>query len=278
MSTEVVSIQDQIQKYSEPAKFNLLLPSKSVQEISEFHRLTLDEVQLDVNDAYPLDNTDPKKASEFFLSKVNLLKLSSCAGIIWDTVRSGVIKSDRMYVLYKAVGAMQKSDGTWIPVSANYELDLEVLEDEIRERVERRAAQIDFCANRNAERDRWAVDQRTWKNEKGKQDWIASKLKSEMLKKRRFKVQLAETGAMNRVIRALLGTKSSYTREELAKPFVVPRIVFRPNLSDPEVKSALIAQSMLAVGALGHQPPALPAASDAPPIDVTAETSEAELV
>src|SRR5947207_153878 len=84
---------------------------------------------------------EPTKANEFFLSKSGLLKLAHAAGIVWDPVRSGVVESSRMYVLYKSIAALKKTDGTWIAMAASYELDLEILEDEIRERVERRASQ-----------------------------------------------------------------------------------------------------------------------------------------
>lgn len=50
---------------------------------------------------------------------------------------------------------------------------------------------------------------------------------------------LAETKAINRALRAT-GIKQVYTREEFARPFVVQRIEFAPDMSDPAMQAAVI--------------------------------------
>jgi hypothetical protein len=54
----------------------------------------------------------------------------------------------------------------------------------------------------------------------------------------------AQTGAILRVIRALLGIKNTYTIAELQKPFVVPTVTFAPDYNDPTVRQAMLQQGM----------------------------------
>ena len=57
----------------------------------------------------------------------------------------------------------------------------------------------------------------------------------------------AITGAKLRVIRALLGVKGTYTKEELKKNFAIPTVVFSPDYSDPSVRQAMLAQGISSV-------------------------------
>ena len=50
---------------------------------------------------------------------------------------------------------------------------------------------------------------------------------------------LAETKAINRALRAT-GIKQVYTREEFGRPFVVQRIEFAPDMSDPAMQAAVV--------------------------------------
>ena len=50
----------------------------------------------------------------------------------------------------------------------------------------------------------------------------------------------AMTGAKLRVIRALLGLKGTYTREELSRGFAIPTVVFSPDYNDPMVRQAML--------------------------------------
>lgn len=59
---------------------------------------------------------------------------------------------------------------------------------------------------------------------------------------RRHIMQMAESKAMNRMIRSVLSVKQKYTQDDLAKPFVVPKLIFMPDMSDPDVKRAVLAQ------------------------------------
>ena len=70
----------------------------------------------------------------------------------------------------------------------------------------------------------------------------------------------AQTGAILRVIRALLGIKGTYQREELQKPFAVPTVTFSPDYSDATVRQAMLQQGMNSMGNMfgtASAPPAI---------------------
>ena len=60
----------------------------------------------------------------------------------------------------------------------------------------------------------------------------------------------AQTGAILRVIRALLGIKGTYLLQELKKPFAVPTVTFSPDYSDATVRQAMLQQGMNSMGSL----------------------------
>jgi len=72
-----------------------------------------------------------------------------------------------------------------------------------------------------------------------------------------------EARAINAVIRQF-GLKQKYTRQELEKPFVVLRVVFMPDMSDPEVKRFITERAMGGTAALYPNARALPVAEPEP--------------
>lgn len=210
------------------AGMNVLLPTTHIEKVSEFHAPVLDYVQL---------SPEPKDGDVYYHAemklfaptKQGLMKLSGCAGIIWDPERTTRIdnRADRNYIAYQAVGGVKKADGTVIWIKQEYDMDFEVIEEELREQYQKKAR-----------------DNKQLTTEKARADYVNYCVKRDMLKKRKFKVRLCEAGAMNRVVRALLGLKAGYTRRELEKPFVVARIVFRPDYSDPKIRELMIQESI----------------------------------
>src|SRR5690606_22756907 len=118
-------------------------------------------------------------------------------------------------------------DGTGQPFVAKKEIDLTVIEEEIHAQNLKKAQEY-------AEKDKSKLNGMT------PEDWAQAQTRANMVQWRKNKAMRAETGAMLRVIRAALGMKSQYTREELEKPFIVPRIDFNPDYSDPEVRHILL--------------------------------------
>jgi hypothetical protein len=75
-------------------------------------------------------------------------------------------------------------------------------------------------------------------------------------------LSLAQSKAAYRALRKLLQIKSSYSKSELAKPFVVPKLVPNPDLRDPEIKK-IFAENMIRgmmnlYGPADMQQPSLP--------------------
>lgn len=92
---------------------------------------------------------------------------------------------------------------------------------------------------------------------------------------RKFGERQAETKAASRAIRAALGIKGGYTKQEALRPFVLPTLVWRPDMSDPEIKRMVAAKQLGVINELfGAQEQSrierlnnTPAAQGAPPCE-----------
>jgi hypothetical protein len=103
----------------------------------------------------------------------------------------------------------------------------------------------------------------------------ADVLKGGLRTARQFIAERTEARARNRVVRKVTGMPTSFTKPELAKPFVAVR--WRLDESDPDVKRALIAQGVGASDQIfGHQSEKAIEAS-AKVIDAGHEGPEAEI-
>lgn len=271
-----------IQRY--PAgRYNVLVPTSAMEQISPWHAVRVSEVQANPDpnsgDVFKVGSRwDPDKRVSLDLfspAKPLLMKIAAAAGIVWNWRESGPETIQRDYICYKAVGAVRLPDGSWQPIMARKEIDLGVIEEEIREQWTAKAESLVQQGGLNKEeqlryRHRWQeVSQGGNKEPKNtcfldageRERYIEDHVRSALIQWRKNKLGRAETGAMLRVIRAALGMKAQYTREELERPFVVPRIDFSPNYSDPEVRHALIQHGVAAMaGLFGQAQPAAPAA------------------
>ncbi len=242
---------------------NLLMPSTTIAGLSEYHQPVIETVKLssDPNDGdvYAHDDAKPGPDKKWRPTKQALMRLSVCAGVIWSPTESRRIDngSDRNYIAYKAVGGIKKADGQPVFFSAEYDLDFEVVAEELKTNYEQKAKWL-----KKDNGNRQATD-------KEKVEYVEYCVNRDLLQKRKNKLKLCEAGAMNRVLRMLLGLKQTYTTKELEQPFVMARIVFRPDFNDAEVKKQFVAASIKAMtGIYG------PAALDqevrkSEPIDVT---------
>jgi|LSQX01.2.fsa_nt_gb hypothetical protein len=246
---------------------NLLMPSTQIQGLSEFHAPVIETVTLsakpDDGDVYPHNDEDDPKKQKFRLTKQALMKLSVCAGIIWSTEHTRRVDDghDRNYVCYQAVGGLKKADGNPIFFKAQYDMDFEVIEEELR------ALYIQKT------KGKWMKD----KSEKEKGDYVTYCVQRDMLQKRKHKLKLAESGAMSRVVREILGLKNAYTVAELAKPFVMARIVFRPDYNDKDVKEKMLQAHIQAMTGIYGPAIANNAQKETTPIDITPISDDPEL-
>lgn len=217
---------------------NVLLPTARLEGLSEYHVPVLDRVQLNSDssqgDVYVQEQGNQKKKTKYAITKQGLMKLSVCAGIIWHPMetRRTDNRNDKNYVSFQAVGGVRKADGTPVFMKAEYDLDFDVVADELEEQYRNKAEGYEAKPDDNG----WWMK----KSPEEKEAYIQKCIRRDLLQKRKHKMKLCESGAMTRVIRALLGLKSTYTKEELEKPFVVPRIVVQLDYSDPTVKAKLM--------------------------------------
>lgn len=269
METATTMVPAKSEAYSEIEKAkaegcNLLLPSQDIVGLSEFHKPVVERVLLSTNpadgDVYEHDNAKDGPAKKWRPTKQGLMKLSVCAGVIWSVTESRRIDNgaDRNYCAYRAVGGLRKADGQPVFFSADYDIDLEVIEEELREQYEKKALAKD-------------KEGKPFHPTKEKQkEYVDYCVKRDLLQKRKNKLKLCEAGAMNRVLRSLLGIKQAYTAQELKKPFVMVRIVFRPDFSDKEVRQQFInAQIKAMTGVYGPDAISQTLNPEAEPIDVT---------
>lgn len=240
----------------DPKTVNALLPTTEVQQVSPLHSLSVTLVHASVDpqagDVYKQGSAKigDRYVDLFSPTKVLLEKFAKAAGITWDPRQSGPITPSvcqkcqdghraagkptpcvgcphEYDVAHRAVGAIQTPTGQYIVKDATYELDFVALEEEA-------------LLNEQEKNARRKPDERQT------EEALKARVRKAIAQKRRHRSALAETGAQDRVIRKLLSTKSTYTPAELSKPFAVPQISFRPDLSDPETKRAFVAAAVKA--------------------------------
>lgn len=260
---------------------NVLLPTQTIQQISPWHAARVSEVKIDPNpnngEVFKVGSkpgADDKNEDVLYLAKPAIFKIASAAGITWNWNACGPVGNPtRDYVLYKAVGAIRLPDGSWQPITAHKEIDIPTIEEEVRIQYEKKVNN-GFSYKVDDYKGFWKREKFTKKNgeeyeksiyyleEDEKRRYVRDKTYADIIQWRKNKLGRAESGAMLRVIRAALGMKSSYTKAELEKPFVVPRIDFTPDFNDPGVRQALIDHGVAGMTSLFGQssyasPPAL---------------------
>ena len=146
----------------------------------------------------PDDGDVYPQSGKLALSKIGLLKLADAAGIRWGKTELERFE-DGSFSAY-VTAEKQDPDGTWRKYPGSYYWD-----------VTQRLADIAAPST--------------------------SRGQSESRMIRTFSAQRAETGAMSRAIRAIVGIKATYTVNDLRKPFVVARVSFNP-FNDPMIRDA----------------------------------------
>jgi hypothetical protein len=243
MQQTAQTLHDTLEKAREEGA-HLLLPSTHISELPPYHKIVIDRVFLspeaDDGDVYLQQSGSKYSPARYAPTRQGLMKLANAAGVMWDPARCVRLddRRDRDYVAYQAVGGIKKIDGSPLFFKAEYDLDFEVVEEEIRENYEVKARKYN---------DDHGLGWWHRMNEDTQKEYIEKCIRRDLLQKRKHRAKLAETGAMTRVVRALLGLKSSYTSEELKKPFIVVRTVFQPDYSDPETKKQIAMASIQAV-------------------------------
>lgn len=256
-------------------KYNLLIPVKSMQELSSMYKIIVNEVQIDpdynkANDVYVQTKGYKDSPDKLALTKTALSKLMTAAGINMVESRAIIPSTHQTAIeMAKAIGQAVPYDvrdiaheviievpepsGQYRQIKATKEIIIEDLKAEYREQ------------KKNMEI--WEYGKKRPATEEEKEAAIEKQLTQFLSHKR----AQCETKTLNRALREAMGIKATYTEEELRKPFIVAHTV--PNLADPDLKQAIIsryAQSSSMLFPQRNEPKAL----EAP----TQEQEEAEII
>lgn len=278
MSNEMLSIEAVQEKYATDG-VHLLLPTVHLEQISSYYKLSVVSVEADLTpnsgDLYKLGST-PKKDGKgndvkqgdktvfeplYSPAKPLLMKIAMAAGIQFDPDYTGVSCEGKYLYIGKARGAIRLPDGSYRTQFDEKVIDL-ATEEEKQELLLTDRATAGLTGT-----DAWNASKMyngSWETKKGDNEdkkvfmivekdrpqYINRQLLINMIQLRKDAPQKAITGAMLRVVRALIGLKGQYTETELKKPFVLARVNFSPDYNDPAVRKAVLEQGISAMSNL----------------------------
>lgn len=269
---------------------NLLIPSATSVQINPFYKCTVMEVVADTSensgDIFKVGNVKVGEdqngkavyAEVFSPAKPLLMKLATAAGIQFHPQYTTVVRENQNTYVGKAYGAVRLPDGTFKTHMETKRICLD--DEEAKYRLEFMDKSImgitDWKAAKAAEemfKGHWEDTDET-KTYNGKEypvkkyvlddcdreKYIERSMLVNMTLLRKTASEKAQTGAILRVIRALLGIKGTYKLQELEKPFAVPTVTFSPDYSDASVRQAMLQQGMNSMGNMFGATSAPPAA------------------
>jgi len=211
-------------------QFNLLIPVKTMQELSPLHKMIINEVQISPN---PNDKDVYKeKNGEYALHKRSLMKLMAAANI--QVIDSRPVPTQKCAKCYQMAQATRMAPKCF---ECPYQDDV--------------AFQVTIAVPELSGTHRIVKATKEIRMEDSKDSMSDAQFKAF----KPFRTEQCESKALNRALREGLMIKSSYRAEELKKPFAVALVM--PNMNDPDLKKAMIAQYANNVNALfGSQAPA----------------------
>lgn len=267
---------------------NLLIPSATLVQINPFYKCSVMEVSVDTSersgDIYFVrsvkrgedQNGKANYEEVFSLAKPLLMKLSTAAGIQFHPEYTTVYKENSNTYVGRAYGALRLPDGNYKTHTETKSICLD--DEEAKYRLEFTDKSIMGIHDWRAAKEASEMLKGEWKEEPSKtnqwgkpekyyviadsdrEKYIERSVLVNMTLLRKTASEKAQTGATLRVIRALLGIKGEYSKEELSKPFVVPIVTFAPDFSDPTVRNAMLQQGMNSMGnmfGMASIPPAI---------------------
>jgi len=255
---------------------NLLIPSATSVQINPFYKCTVMEVVADTSqnsgDIFSIGKVKTGEDAQgnaqysdvYSLAKPLLMKLATAAGIQFHPEYTTVFRENANTYIGRAYGAVRLPDGTFKTHVETKRICLD--DEEAKYRLEFMDKSItginDWRAAKAAAdmfKGEWKEDPKKmnqWnKPEKyyviadcDREKYIERSILVNMTLLRKTASEKAQTGAILRVIRALLGIKGTYSLAELQKPFAVPTVNFSPDYSDASVRQAMLQQGMNSMG------------------------------
>jgi len=245
---------------------NLLMPVANEVQMNPFYKYTVMEVRIDISensgDIFKVGSVqiNGEWVDTFSLAKPALMKMAAAAGIQFDPANTyGTLVSKNCYKA-KAYGAMRMPDGTGKTHCDEKVINLDDEED--RFRLEFMDKSIEGIKDKKAAQEAAKLFKGEWFDttdklgkpcrayriaDEDRQKYIDRSVLVNMTQLRKTAAEKAMTGAILRVIRALTGMKGQFTKEELGKPFAIPRVTFSPDYNDPTVRRAMLDQGMNSV-------------------------------
>ncbi len=264
---------------------NLLIPSATSVQINPFYKCTVMEVTADTSrNSGDIFNVGKVKTGEdvYALAKPLLMKLAAAAGIQFHPQYTTVFRENTNTYVGRAYGAVRLPDGTYKTHTDTKRICLD--DEEARFRLEFMDKSIMGIRDWKAAKAAAEMFKGEWKEDPEKLDkwnkperyyviddcdrekYIERSLLVNMTLLRKTASEKAQTGAILRVIRALLGIKGTYSLAELQKPFAVPAVNFSPDYSDASVRHAMLQQGLISMGNIfgtaSAPPPALSFSSE----------------
>ena len=195
------------------SKYNLLIPIKTLQELSPLHKLVVNEVQISSEekdkDCYK------EKNGEYALTKKCLMKLMAAANIqVVDSHPVPTQKCNKCYEMARATKMAPKCFECPYQDDVAFQVTVAVPEPSGTFRLVKATKEIRMA---DAEQSMTAAQFKAFKP---------------------FRTEQCESKALNRALREGLMIKSTYKADELKKPFVVGLVM--PNMADPDLKKAMI--------------------------------------
>jgi len=211
-----------------PDKYNVLIPVTSMQVMSNMQRIIVNEVKLDTSP----DGDDiyyDKQTGKYAITSVGGTKLAAAANI--SIVYNNGEQPDvcrKCVQMAKATGQAQTCGNCPRAYDVKHTVTVRVPEPSGGFRLITKSKEIDCQLEK------------------------ASMSEAQFKRFLPHRASLAETKAYMRCLRSALGLAQGYRKQDLEKPFVVAHIV--PNLNAPEMRAALINNSLRDMGLLFELP------------------------
>lgn len=267
---------------------NLLIPAATSVQINPFYKCSVMEVVADTTqnsgDIFSVgkvktgEGRDGKAIYEevFSPAKPLLMKLATAAGVQFHPEYTTATRENANTYVGRAYGALRLPDGSYKTHMETKRICLDDEEEKYRlEFMDKSIMGIhDWRAAKAASEmfkgewkedpeniNQWGKPERYYViADSDREKYIERSILVNMTLLRKTASEKAQTGAILRVIRALLGIKGTYSKAELEKPFVVPTVTFAPDYTDPTVRNAMLQQGMNSMGNMfgtSSTPPAI---------------------
>ncbi len=228
---------------TERAKGAHVLAPMTLQTIPPMHRPVVVSVTIDPDPLHK--EVYPQRGGGLSLSAIAFKKLGDAIGIQWVPEECGRTDDgkDPDYVCYRMTGLVKALDGTWRKILGDKEIRMSVITEELTDSYREKAQKyLDDPKDGPAFRKQFPT-------EADVERWLAEKVRQDALQMRKHMLARAQSGALARATKSL-GIRETYTAQELAKPFVFPKLVFSPDPNHPQDRAFLLAQGAGAINQL----------------------------